>query len=384
MRREPGSSLRVQSYRLDNVLPGNTILDCLNRIKWEQDGSLGFRKNCRNTICGSCAMQINGRSRLACKENVSEMLTRAIGTDEHGEPVITVAPMGNLPVIRDLVVDLQPFWARLESIHPSVSRAEQLAAAETVAAQERSPQQNQPVSTDRVNQASQASPTDQSTDQLLDQPLDQLLRETRQTPDQRALLEQAGNCIACGACYSECNAVMVNPQFAGPQALAKAQRLVDDTRDRATAERLSQLGEDGSGVWGCTRCFACNEVCPMEVNPLDRISRIKSVLLAQAATAGEAIERPLRHRQTLVQMVREGGWIDERQFAIRVIGNSGRDWRGLASLAPVGWRMVARGKMPLTFEKSEGTDQVRGLIDAVRAVEAAQGTAQPPLPDREP
>lgn len=318
-------------------------------------------------------MQINGRSRLACKENVSEMLTWAIGRDERGEPVITVAPMGNLPVIRDLVVDLQPFWARLESIHPSVSRAEQLAAAETVAAQERSPQQNQTVPTSQANQASQ----------VLDQPLDQPLRETRQTPDQRALLEQAGNCIACGACYSECNAVMVNPQFAGPQALAKAQRLVDDTRDRATAERLSQLGEDGSGVWGCTRCFACNEVCPMEVNPLDRISRIKSVLLAQAATAGEAIERPLRHRQTLVQMVREGGWIDERQFAIRVIGNSGRDWRGLASLAPVGWRMVARGKMPLTFEKSEGTDQVRGLIDAVRAVEAAQGTAQPPPPDRE-
>lgn len=295
-------------------------------------------------------MRINGRSRLACKENVGQMLEHSIATDAQGAPTITIAPLGNLPVIKDLVADLQPFWARLESIHPSVSRAEQLAANDAMAAIDRPNPDGEP------------------------------LRETRQTPEQRAVLEQAGNCIACGACYSECNALMVNPQFAGPQALAKAQRLVDDTRDRATAERLTQLSEDSGGVWGCTRCFACNEVCPMEVNPLDRISQIKSAILAKAAAEGQPVDRPVRHRQTLVQMVREGGWIDERQFAIRVIGNGGRDWRGLASLGPVGLRMVARGKMPLTFERSAGTEQVRGLIDAVRAIEA---TAQEYSPKAE-
>jgi succinate dehydrogenase / fumarate reductase iron-sulfur subunit len=305
-------------------------------LKWEGDGSLSFRKNCRNTICGSCAMRINGRSRLACKENVGQMLAQGPSGPPTTEPTIAIGPLGNLPVIKDLVVDLQPFWDRLEAIHPAVSRSHQLEMADAswpAAAQ----------------------------------------GETRQTPDRRALLEQAGNCIACGACYSECNALMVNPQFLGPQALAKAQRLVDDTRDQARADRLAQLGADNRGVWGCTRCMACNEVCPMEVAPLDRISQIKSAILANT-TPAEA-DRPVRHRQTLVEMVRAGGWVDERQFALRVVGNGGRDWQGLASLGALGLRMLVRGKLPLSFERSTGTAEVRSLIDAVRAAEKSARTA---------
>lgn len=290
-------------------------------------------------------MRINGRSRLACKENVGQMLASGPETSITGgspiAPTITIEPLGNLPVIRDLVVDLQPFWDRLEAIHPAVSRSSQLAAAD------------------------RAWPATAST-------------ETRQTPDRRALLEQAGNCIACGACYSECNALMVNPQFVGPQALAKAQRLVDDTRDQAQGDRLTQLGADNSGVWGCTRCMACNEVCPMEVAPLDRISQIKSAILAR--TAPQQADRPVRHRQTLVEMVREGGWVDERQFALRVVGNGGRDWRGLASLGSLGLRMLVRGKVPLTFERSPGTAEVRSLIDAVRTAAAADQDNAPDSP----
>src|SRR3712207_9489375 len=104
VRQTQNSSPHTQTYRLE-VEPGNTILECLNRIKWEQDGSLAFRKNCRNTICGSCAMRINGRSALACKENVGNELAKLPRQTESAIPEITIAPMGNMPVIKDLVVD---------------------------------------------------------------------------------------------------------------------------------------------------------------------------------------------------------------------------------------------------------------------------------------
>src|SRR6476661_11215840 len=120
IRQSQNSDPEVQTYTLD-VEPGNTILDCLNRIKWEQDGSLAYRKNCRNTICGSCAMRINGRSALACKENVGSEVARFAPDAEI--PEITIAPLGNMPVIKDLVVDMQSFWNHLEAVDPYISTA---------------------------------------------------------------------------------------------------------------------------------------------------------------------------------------------------------------------------------------------------------------------
>ncbi len=127
IRQQENSSPVVQTYVVA-AESSNTILDCLNRIKWEQDGTLAFRKNCRNTICGSCAMRINGRSALACKENVGSELARLqnIPSPEgkvNTIPEITVAPLGNMPVIKDLVVDMSSFWNNLEAIAPYVSTA---------------------------------------------------------------------------------------------------------------------------------------------------------------------------------------------------------------------------------------------------------------------
>jgi succinate dehydrogenase / fumarate reductase iron-sulfur subunit len=104
VRQKPDQSPRIQSYTLD-VEASSTILDCLNRIKWELDGSLAFRKNCRNTICGSCGMKVNGRSALACKENIGSEIKR-LGNLNGEIPIISVAPMGNLPIIKDLIVDM--------------------------------------------------------------------------------------------------------------------------------------------------------------------------------------------------------------------------------------------------------------------------------------
>lgn len=320
LRQSRDNAPRLQTYTLD-VEPGDTILTCLDRIKWETDGTLAYRKNCRNTICGSCSMRINGRSALACKENVGRELQRLSQTDADETPTITIAPMGNMPVIKDLVVDMKKFWDNLDAVDPYVSTASR----------------NVPE------------------------------REFRQSPEERDRFNQSGNCILCGACYSECNAAEVNPEFVGPHALAKAQRMVADNRDDRTEARLEQYNDASSGVWGCTRCYYCNSVCPMEVAPLDRIGEVKEDILARN---DRSVSTSIRHRKVLIDLVRDGGWIDERKFGVMVVGNYFRDIKGILSLAPLGLRLFVSGKFPLSFEPSEGTEQVRSLIDAVRKVEA--------------
>jgi len=301
---------KIETYSLD-VEPGNTILDCLNKIKWEIDGTLAYRKNCRNTICGSCGMKINGRAALACKENVENEI-KTYKTKE-----ITIAPLGNLPVIKDLVVDMSKFWHNLEAIEPYVSTE------------------------------SRKIPE----------------REFLQTPAEREQLNQTGNCIMCGACYSECNSVAVNSNFAGPHALAKSLRLLKDSRDEQTETRLEKYDQKEEGVWGCTRCYMCNYVCPMEVAPMDQISKIKGEILQRKETGSMAI----RHRKMLIELVKQGGWIDERKFGLLLTSNYFRDLKGFLQILPVGWKMLLSGKLPKKFEASQGTQEVRSLIEAVQA-----------------
>ncbi|MEA5552754.1 succinate dehydrogenase/fumarate reductase iron-sulfur subunit [Anabaena cylindrica UHCC 0172] len=327
IRQQQNSTPVVQSYPLQ-VEASSTILDCLNQIKWEQDGTLAFRKNCRNTICGSCAMRINGRSALACKENVGSELARlkqipSLQNQDNTIGEIAIAPLGNMPVIKDLVVDMSSFWNNLEAVAPYVSTA--------------------------ARQVPE--------------------KEFLQTPQERSLLDQTGNCIMCGACYSECNAREVNSDFVGPHALAKAYRMVADSRDSETENRLENYNEGTKGVWGCTRCFYCDSVCPMEVAPLEQITKVKQQILDRKQASDS---RSIRHRKVLIELVKAGGWIDERQFGIQVVGNYFHDLKGLLSIAPLGLRMLVRGKFPLSFEPSEGTQQVRSLIESIQQVMSSE------------
>ncbi|MDX2271519.1 MAG: succinate dehydrogenase/fumarate reductase iron-sulfur subunit [Cyanobacteriota bacterium] len=309
-RQLPPAPPHMQSFWLE-ISPSSTILEALTRLKWEQDGSLAFRKNCRNTICGSCAMRINGRAALACQRHISE--------EQQGSQPIVIAPLGNLPIMKDLIVDMQNFWQDLERVDPYVSTA-----------------------TRKIPE-----------------------REFLQSPQERQQIGQAANCILCGACYSDCNAKEVNPAFVGPHALAKVNRLIGDSRDDQTAQRLAQQNSL-AGVWGCTRCLNCDHVCPMGVAPLDQITQIKQTLLAQTPDT-PAASRAIRHRKTLVTLVQAGGWIDERQFGLTVVGNRGRDPLGLLSLAPLGLRMLRKGKFPLHFKASLGSATVKKLIQRIRA-----------------
>ncbi len=302
-----------QTYEVETDPQTNTVLDVLHKIQWEQDGTLVFRRNCRNVICGSCGMRMGGKAGLACQKHASEVLVEREGQ----LPELLVEPMGNLPVIRDLIVDMSKFWQNLERVDPYVATAAR---------------------------------------QVGD-------REFLQTPAQREKLQAAANCILCGSCYSDCNAALVNPQFVGPHALAKAYRVLADNRDTQTRDRTAKY-DSTDFVWGCTRCFNCNEVCPVGVQPLDRIAQVKQAVL-QRDDLPDSTAR--RHRRTMVELVREEGWIDESKFGVRVVGNNFRDWRGLLSLVPLGVRAILSGKMPWPwqFRPSKGRASVRALIAAL-------------------
>ena len=273
-------------------------------------------------------MRINGRSTLACKENIASEVERlqkiananSAQIPSDSIPEITITPMGNMPVIKDLVVDMTSFWNNLEAVEPYVSTEAR-----------------------KIPE-----------------------REFLQTPEEREKLNQTGNCILCGACYSECNAREVNPEFVGPHALAKAYRMVADNRDDQTENRLEKYNQSTDGVWGCTRCYYCNSVCPMDVAPMDQIGKIKQEILDRK---DDQASRSIRHRKVLINLVKEGGWIDERKFGLQVVGNYFRDIKGLLSLGPLGLRMIAKGKFPLSFEPSEGRETVRSLIESVQKLE---------------
>ena len=321
-RQSSAQSLKTELFYLE-ADPRITILECLNQIKWEQDGSLAFRKNCRNTICGSCAIRINGRADLACKQTIEDELVLLSANPYPSSeasatecPTIEITPLQNFPVIKDLVVDMKEFWQNLDQVDPYVSTA------------------------------ARSTP-----------------RESIQLPIERAALNQVGNCIMCGACYSECNAKSVVPEFVGPHALAKAYRILADTRSPDSEARLQKSAEDLSGIWGCTRCFNCNTACPMDVAPLDQITRLKTMALAQPA---DPELRAVRHREVMIDLVAQDGWIDERQFGLRVLGNGFKDVRGLLSLLPLGLRMIAHRKFPATFTASKGARAIRSLIHAVK------------------
>jgi succinate dehydrogenase / fumarate reductase, iron-sulfur subunit len=343
-RQVAGRSPWVETFELE-ASPSSTILDCLNQIKWEQDGSLAFRKNCRNTICGSCAIHINGRPALACKQGLQGEVkqaefARGMTAEQNKDDslaLIEIQPLHNFPIIKDLVVEMGEFWQNLAQVDPYVSTAARVIPD----------------------------------------------REFLQSPSDRAVLNQAGNCIMCGACYSACNAKSVTPEFVGPHALAKAYRVLADTRDAESSKRLAQYTQDLSGVWGCTRCFNCNTVCPMEVAPLDQITHIKEKRLSQAT---DSEPRSIRHRQAMIALVAEGGWIDERRFGLEVVGNRFRDLQGLWSLIPLGLRMIVKGKFPTSFEASQGTLVVGTLIQsAQKRMLVAKGLSfvnqVSPLPD---
>ena len=211
----------MQEFQVE-AKKGDTILDCLNRIKWKQDGSLTFRRSCRSGICGSCAMTINGVNNLAC-----EIQVLALKSD-----TITVEPLRGYPVVKDLVVSLDLLVNGLLKVKPYMI-------------------------------TKTPPPTDQ---------------ERLQSPEEREKLDGLYECILCGSCTSSCPSFWADKEYIGPHAFLKAYRFVADTRDEAPREHLGPL-DDKHGLWRCHTIFNCVEACPKDLNPTKAISELKKALV---------------------------------------------------------------------------------------------------------
>ncbi len=205
--------------------PMDRVLDLLHKVKYEQDGTLTFRRSCGHGICGSDAMMINGRNRLACK----------IRVDQLGKRRIAVAPLPGLPVVKDLVVDMDGFFDRYRSVMPFLV-------------------------------AEGAAPE----------------RERRQSPEQRVRFDDTTKCILCAACTSSCPSFWAQPSYVGPAAIVNAHRFVFDSRDEAGAERLEILA-DKDGVWRCRTIFNCTDACPRGIKITQAILEVSSAIVDRHA-----------------------------------------------------------------------------------------------------
>ncbi len=213
-----------QTFRVE-AAPMDRVLDLLHKVKYEQDGTLTFRRSCGHGVCGSDAMLINGRNRLACK----------IRVDQLGGKRITVAPLPGLPVMKDLVVDMDAFFAKFRSVQPYL-QAEGLAPE----------------------------------------------RERLQSAKDRARFDDTTKCILCAACTSSCPSFWAQPAYVGPAAIVNAHRFIFDTRDDAAAQRLEILA-DKDGVWRCRTIFNCTDACPRGIHITQAILEVSSAIVERHA-----------------------------------------------------------------------------------------------------
>jgi succinate dehydrogenase / fumarate reductase iron-sulfur subunit len=294
-----------EEYRLE-VGRGTTVLDGLIRIKNEQDGTLSFRYSCRSAICGSCAMTINGAEKLACRTSVRKEWERQSG--------ITVEPLRNLPVIKDLVVDMSSFWGKVRSVTPWLTTTSEAAAGRQLT----------------------------------------LLPGGYQFHNVEA-------CIMCAACVAACTSHEVSRGFLGPAALAKADRFLADPResDAAKRRRLLEL-EKPDGIWDCTRCNFCVQVCPKDVRPMEAIIRLRraAIEIGLTSTGGA------RHITGFTDLIKQEGRLNEALMPLKVVGFN---LRRLLHVLPLGIRMFLKGKVPNPLAPPiPGIAQVRSIFAARR------------------
>ena len=230
-------------------------------------------------------MKVNGHAKLSCKTQASECIK---------DGVMHVAPLGNSRVLRDLVVDLEPFWRSVGRVKPYLVPGAQEVAPEL---------------------------------------------ERQQTPDQFLHIDPSTTCILCAACFSDCNVLEVDENFLGPASLAKAHRFIFDSRDAATAERMREISEK-TGVWDCTHCGECSTRCPTETKPLERIEEIR----VKAMASGLHRNAGARHVLGFRESVAKWGVLDENYLPLRSVGFL--NIPGILSIMPVGLRMLMRGKNP--------------------------------------
>ncbi|ANP49029.1 succinate dehydrogenase / fumarate reductase iron-sulfur subunit [Streptomyces griseochromogenes] len=213
-----------EDFQLE-IDPKERVLDGLHKIKWDVDGTLTFRRSCAHGICGSDAMRINGKNRLACKTLIKDI---------NPEKPITVEPIKGLTVLKDLVVDMEPFFQAYRDVMPF----------------------------------------------LITKDTNEPTRERLQSAEDRERFDDTTKCILCAACTSSCPVFWNDGQYFGPAAIVNAHRFIFDSRDEAAEQRLEILN-DRDGVWRCRTTFNCTDACPRGIEVTKAIQEVKRALITR-------------------------------------------------------------------------------------------------------
>lgn len=280
------------------------VLDILNRIKWDIDGSLSYRRSCRHGICGSCAVKVNQKGILACKQNLFELVE--IFGDE-----LTIEPQNIKRAIKDLIIDKADFWGKYDAVNPYLeAEIDEHPACENIV-----------------------------------------------SPHSAEKIDEADYCIQCGSCYYACPSVQYNENYLGPAALAKTYRFTSDERDTTKTERLSLVNEMGKGVWDCVKCFECAQVCPKGVDPIGKITRLHNQIFAEGVAGSNVATR---HAVGFAHSIEKHGLLDEGELVRYSEGNI-----GVMKHLPEAFDMLTHGKIVLPWDmpKSENLDEIKTLVE---------------------
>jgi succinate dehydrogenase / fumarate reductase iron-sulfur subunit len=291
--------------RVDIDFPDtSTVLDALEFAKAEVDGTISFRRSCRSAICGSCSMNINGVTGLACKTPLRDVM--------RADNSVKIDPMPNFEPMRDMVVHMDPFWDKYARLKPYL----------------------QPADKDEDHE-----------------------RERRVSPEDMKKLVAVANCVMCATCYALCPVVSVDPSFAGPAAIAYAYRFIEDTRDSKQKERVAQISDDY--LWLCAHCYACS-YCPKHVDPHDRIidTKRRSIQVGLTDAPGP------RHALVVAKTIKQTGMLAENEVIAGTIGRF--NFKGLLKVMPLGLRMASKGKIPPLFMHPVGkVEEIRTIFESM-------------------
>lgn len=296
----------IQNYTIP-VTVGMTVLEAMTQIKEHIDPTLSFTCSCRSSICGACAVRVNGNAELSC-EILVENLMKRYDTD-----VLTIEPLGNFRVIRDLIVDWDPKYARIKKIKPTVN------------------------------------------------PKDEFSKETgcKQSPEDFNKYKKLAGCILCGSCVSECNKNTLNQEdFLDPFVFVKAAKLAEDSRDKSPEEHLKAVVD--AGLWRCFNCQECTAKCPKGLDPAGAIEKLKEASFQYKLDDNVGA----RHAKAIYDDISESGTLDESKLNIKSEGFFAAGLR-----APMALRLMHVGKMnPLdSHPVNQEIDTIRKVVKNAEA-----------------
>ena len=300
---ENGGESSYSTYQVE--LPEDaTVLDGLQKIRDEQDDTLAFRASCCQGSCGECAVRINYKAQFTCTTRIGDVTKKALE--------ILLDPVRNIPVIKDLVFDMDRFtWNKMAAMKPWMEPDDEFA------------------------------------------PTENLVPESEMADVRKTM-----SCHACSLCDEGCAVLPVNFDFLGPAAMVKGYRFVMDPRETgAKMEARMKVVEQPQGLWDCVHCYEADGKCPRGLTPSSKIMEIRDVAFKE----GIKHEKVGRHHASFINSVKQTGWLDERKLVMETEGMT--NVTGLMKLLPTAVRALRRGKMPGRHEKRPGADQIKRILE---------------------